>query len=211
MIHPHCSTPKQRAYWVSELIAHEGSYGVVGQMSRDHGVSRQTLYTWKAKGQVALQAACAPKEQSTEADPQLERAVLTLLVEAHTSYRGIQTCLESLLGLHVSLGTIVSIVQAAGRRAQEWLSQQKPSSACAVALDEQYSSQRGQAYLNVVDVHSSLVWASLPPVAVGGESWKLVVWYLQEQGVDWKTAGSRWRFGDSRSLTLARSRIKASA
>jgi hypothetical protein len=190
MIQHHCSTPNQRAYWVSELIAHEGSYGVVGQMSRDHGVSRQSLYTWKAKGQDALQAVFAPKEQARAAEPELERAVLTLLVEAHTSYRGIQTCLESLLGLHVSLGTIVSIVQVAGQRAQQWLSQQKSSGECAVALDEQYGSKRGEAYLNVVDVHSSLVWASVPPVAVDGESWQLVLWYLQEQGVVWKTAVS---------------------
>src|SRR5438270_4402030 len=35
----------------------------------------------------------------------------------------------------------------------------------------------------LVDVHSSQVWASLPPVAVDGESWTLALWYLQEQGV----------------------------
>jgi hypothetical protein len=190
MIQHHCSTPNQRVYWVSELIAQEGSYGVVEQMSRDHGVSRQTLYTWKAKGQASLQATFAPKEQPRAAEPQLVRAVLTLLVEAHTSYRGIKTCLESLMGIQVSLGTIVSIVQVAGQRAQEWLSQQKSSGVCAVALDEQYGSKRGEAYLNVVDVHSSLVWASVPPVAVDGESWQLLLWYLQEQGVVWKTAVS---------------------
>lgn len=52
-----------------------------------------------------------------------------------------------------------------------------------LALDEQYSSKRGEAYLNVVDVHSSQVWATLPAVAVDGESWTLALWYLQEQGV----------------------------
>ena len=54
---------------------------------------------------------------------------------------------------------------------------------CVLALDEQYSSKRGEAYLNVVDVHSSQVWASLPPVGVDGESWILALWYLQEQGI----------------------------
>jgi hypothetical protein len=38
-------------------------------------------------------------------------------------------------------------------------------------LDEQYSSKRGEAYLNIVDVHSAQVWATLPAVAVDGESW----------------------------------------
>jgi transposase-like protein len=108
---------------------------------------------------------------------------LTLLVEGHASYRGIQACLEELLGLHVSLGTISAIVQAAGHRAQSWLEQQVPRQGRVVALDEQYSSQRGEAYLNVVDAHRGQVWATLPPVAVDGESWTLALWYLHEQGV----------------------------
>ena len=85
---------------------------------------------------------------------QLERAVLTLLVEAHASYRGIQSCLECLLGEQVSLGTIVQIVQQAGERAQHWLAQHAPGTGRALALDELYSSQRGQAYRSWVDVHS---------------------------------------------------------
>ncbi len=52
-----------------------------------------------------------------------------------------------------------------------------------LALDEQYSSKRGEASLNIVDVHSSQVWATLPAVAVDGESWTLALWYLHEQGV----------------------------
>lgn len=35
----------------------------------------------------------------------------------------------------------------------------------------------------LVDVHSGQVWATLPPVAVDGESWTLVWWYLHEQGL----------------------------
>src|SRR5712691_13185825 len=35
----------------------------------------------------------------------------------------------------------------------------------------------------LVDVHSSQVWATLPAVAVDGESWTLALWYLHEQGV----------------------------
>jgi len=64
-----------------------------------------------------------------------------------------------------------------------WLEQQVSGEGCVLALDEQYSSKRGEAYLNVVDVHSSQVWASLPPVGVDGESWILALWYLQEQGI----------------------------
>jgi len=118
-------------------------------MSRKYEVSRQTFYSWKAKGQQALQEALAPKQPQVEAGSQLHRAVLTLLVQGHASYRGIQACLKELLGLQVSLGTISAIVQTAGQRAQGWLVQQVPVEGRVVALDEQYSSKRGEAYLNV--------------------------------------------------------------
>ncbi len=35
----------------------------------------------------------------------------------------------------------------------------------------------------LIDVHRGQVWATVPPVAVDGESWTLVWWYLGEQGV----------------------------
>jgi transposase-like protein len=184
MIHRHSSTVAQRVQWVSQVIASEGSYGVVSQMSRQHQVSRQTLYGWKAKGHSSLQAALEPGKPETKRRVQLERAVLTLLVQGHASYRGIQACLQELLGLEISVGTITAIVQSAGDRAQSWLRQQVPAEGRVVALDEQYSSKRGEAYLNIVDAHSAQVWATLPAVGVDGESWTLALWYVQEQGVD---------------------------
>src|SRR5215469_12326900 len=155
MIHRHSSTVSQRVQWVSQVIAAEGSYGTVSQMSRQCEVSRQTVYSWKTKGYSGLQAALEPKPPATKRTVQVERAVLTLLVLGHASYRGIQACLEELLGLHVSLGTITAIVHRAGQRAQDWLGQQVAQQGRVLALDEQYSSKRGEAYLNVVDVHSA--------------------------------------------------------
>jgi hypothetical protein len=90
---------------------------------------------------------------------------------------------EELHGIQISLGTITSVIQEAGQRAQTWLSHQQADGPRSLALDEQYSSQRGKAYLNVLDVHSGQVWATVPPVAVDGESWTLLWWYLQEQGL----------------------------
>ena len=34
MVHTHSSTASQRVHWVSQLLAHEGTYGVVSQMSQ---------------------------------------------------------------------------------------------------------------------------------------------------------------------------------
>jgi hypothetical protein len=56
-----------------------------------------------------------------------------------------------------------------------------------LALDELDGRQRGEAYLSVVDSRSGAVWASTSPVAVDGESWTLLLWQLQEQGLPWET------------------------
>src|SRR5258708_11257400 len=192
MIHAHSSTPSQRVHWVSHLLAHSGSYGEVSHLSQMIGVSRQTLYRWKATGQAALEQALRPVSTParTEANGQIERAILTLLVEGHASYRGIQRCLWVLLGVQVSVGKIAAVVQSAGQRAQQWMSRQVPATARGLALDELYGSRHGEAYLNVVDVHSGAVWATTSPVAVDGESWTLVLWEMQEQGLRWQTMGS---------------------
>ena len=56
MIQHHSSTAQQRAQWVSILLAQQGTYGTVSELSQQAEVSRQTFYSWKAKGQRALQA-----------------------------------------------------------------------------------------------------------------------------------------------------------
>jgi len=167
---------------VSQMVANP-MYGQVSQLSRSHQVSRQTLYRWAAIGQQALEEALGHHLVPPKHNEAISLVVLTLLIETHASYRGIQTCLRELHGVHLSLGRIVGIVKEAGQRAQMWLSQQQAATPRALALDEQYSSQRGKAYLNVIDVHSGQVWASVPPVEVDGESWTLLLWYLQEQGI----------------------------
>ena len=191
MDHHHSKTVTQRVGWVSELLTHSGSYGVVSRLSRTSGVSRQTLYSWKAKGQSALQAALAPaKEQVTGEGLRLERAIVTLLIEGHASYRGIQRSLRELLGQQVSLGKIAAVAQEAGERAVQWMSRHRPASARGLALDEMYGKQHGEAYLSVVDVASGAVWASTSPVAVDGESWTLLLWELEEQGLHCHTTVS---------------------
>ena len=82
MVHTYSSIVSQRARWVSALLAHEGTYGEVSQMSRSSGVSRQTLYAWKVKGQRALEGVLAPTKPQAQGTklPELHRAVLTLLI-----------------------------------------------------------------------------------------------------------------------------------
>jgi hypothetical protein len=165
----HSSTPQQRVRWVSELIAQSNKYGVVSQMSHSYGISRQTLYSLKARGQAALERELSPKEQQIEQKQRQVQAILTLFTEAHASYRGIQVCLESLLGIHVSIGKIATIIQDAGKRAQELIERQIPKGKRAIALDEQFGSKRGEAYLNIVDVLSR---ASFGECSTSSSGWR---------------------------------------
>ena len=83
MVQEHCSTVDQRVEWVSQLVAQSGTYGVVSHLSQTIGVSRQTLYSWKTKGRLGLEQALTPVQSQgkSELNVQVERAILTLLVE----------------------------------------------------------------------------------------------------------------------------------
>ena len=113
MARRHGSTGTQRIAWVSQLLAGDGTYGLVTLLSRTAGVSRQTPYTWVAQGRAALGQAFRPRETERTVTPELERQVLSLLVDAHATIRGIRTSLWQVAGRRVSPGTISAIVQEA--------------------------------------------------------------------------------------------------
>jgi hypothetical protein len=182
----HASTPTERARWSSDLLAHAGDYGVVSTLSRQIGVSRQTLYAWAERGFAALVAAFTPRPAATVVTPALERAILTCLVEGHAGYRGIRACLRASTGQTVSVGTIAGVIAEAEQRAGRGLAQEKPQTAPGLGLDEIYGNDRHGAYLSVVDAHSGAVWLAVGPVAVDGESWTLLLWEGQEHGLRWR-------------------------
>jgi hypothetical protein len=186
MGHAHPSTPEQRAQWALHMLTYQGTYGVVARLSRTHGVSRPTLYTWRDRAARALAHAFAPQPISSRAlvTPPA-RQILTLWI-AHASTRGIQTATRELLQRGISLATITSVLHEAQQRAMTWMCTHVPTTSRALALDEIYASSRTGAYLNVVDVQSGAVWASEGPLAVDSESWTLILWSLQERGLHWE-------------------------
>ena len=185
MVQRHDSTPTQRAQAVCQMIAHAGDYGLVTHLSRDLGVSRQTLYTWLERGWQAVEAAFLPPPASPLVTPMLHRQVLTLLVEGHASVRGIQACLRVTTGQHVALGTISAITAEAQQRALDWMATHAPPTSRALALDEIYARKRRGAYLNVVDLDRWAVWAAEGPLPVDAETWTLVLWEAQARGLHW--------------------------
>jgi hypothetical protein len=178
----HCSTIEERVHMISQMLA-QPTHGMVSELSRAHQVSRQTLYRWATTGRQVLEEALGKKPLPMKQTTPVPLLILTMLIETHASYRGIQSTLKSLHGIEISLGTIAGVIKEAGQRARAWMNQQQAETARGLALDEQYSSQRGKAYLNVIDVHSGQVWATVPPVEVDGESWTLLLWSLRDQGI----------------------------
>lgn len=102
----HCSTSAQRIRLASSMIAHEGVYGHVSQLSKEQKISRQSLYLLRARGQKGMEHVFYPEEQETKEEVRITQAILTMLVEAHASREGLQRCIEKLLGVHVSTGKI---------------------------------------------------------------------------------------------------------
>jgi len=185
MVQSHPSTPAQRVQWASQMITHAHEYGFVTRLSQTIGVSRPTLYTWKTLALQALERAFLDTFTATLVTPSLERQILTLLVEGHNSYTNIQTCLHTLTGHHLSIGTIAAVIAEAQRRAVQWMSTHAPATSRTLALDEIYATNRRGAYLNVVDTISWAVWAAEGPLAVDTESWTLLLWLAQERGLRW--------------------------
>ena len=184
MVHTHPITPEQRAQYAALLIAEQGSYGLGTQLSRECGVSRPTLYAWRERAQLALLKAFAPPAPLALPPPCLARQILTLWI-THASVRGIQLALRELTHHRVSLATITAVLAEAQQRALRWMQTHVPPAKRARALDEIYANARRGAYLHVVDVHSGAVWASEGPLAVDSDSWTLVLWSLQERGLQW--------------------------
>ena len=185
MVQSHPITPAARVQLAAQMIAQAGTYGLVTQLSRDLAVSRPTLYAWKATALDALAQAFRQSSAVTLRTPALERQILTLLVESHSSYANIQRCLHHLTGLWVSIGTIAAVVQEAQQRALHWMATQAPTSSRTLALDEIYATNRCGAYLNVVDTASWAVWAAEGPLPVDTDSWTLLLWLAQDRGLRW--------------------------
>src|SRR5262245_16503137 len=178
----HPSTPEMRAPWTALMLAQRGTYGLVTHLSRQSGVSRPTLYAWRAQAEQALVQTFSPPTHQSAISATLERQVLTVW-SAHSSDRDIQTCFRALVQRGIGLPTITAILQEAEQRALCYLKTHMPASGRAVALDEIYANDRRGAYLNIVDVHSGAVWASVGPLPVDGDSWTLLLWESEDHGL----------------------------
>ncbi|HUZ78045.1 MAG TPA: hypothetical protein VMV93_10745 [Chloroflexota bacterium] len=181
------STVANRVTVVGQLLSRQGEYGVVTALSRQVGVARQTLYTWRERGRAALEQAFTPPAAAPLVEGAAARAILTLLIEGHAGERGIQRCLAE-QGRAVSLGAISAVVAGAGRRALAVLAHPLVVGPRIVAFDEIYGNDRHGAYLSVVDAVTGVVWQTAGPVGVDTDSWTLLLWEAQARGLRWSVS-----------------------
>lgn len=185
------STVANRVTVVGQLVSQQGEYGVVAMLSRQEGVARQTLDTWREHGRAALEQAFAPAAARRMADGAVERLILTLLVDGHAGERGIARCLAE-HGRAVSLGAISAVVAEAERRALCVMAQPLAVGprirVPAGRFDEIYGNDRHGAWLNVVDAVSGTVWQPAGPVGVDTDSWTLLLWEAQARGLRWSVS-----------------------
>ena len=74
MHHRHCTTGAQKVHLASQMIAQQGTRGLVSYLSKEHDISRQSLYTWKSSAQTAIESVfCAKKGEEENRYKENER------------------------------------------------------------------------------------------------------------------------------------------
>ena len=92
----------QRAELGLVVAVHHGAYGLVTELARGLGTSRQFLYRLAARVQAAAERTLAPGTPGPAPHPpavvvdrpQLDRAIVTVGLVGHTSQRAVATCLD---------------------------------------------------------------------------------------------------------------------
>jgi len=138
-------TAAERMEVATLLLAAEGAYGLVTGLARERGTSRPFLYALRDRARTALAQAVVPgragrptREAGVVIDRHaVERDVVVLSQVVHASVRGIQECLEEMVGVERSVGWIEGVLQEAGRRAEGLVA--VPDGPRQVAADEVYA------------------------------------------------------------------------
>ena len=164
--------------------------GMVVDLARRHGISRQSASTMVNRLRRACSEALAPRAPGRPTpvhsvvvdDQRLRAAVVALAVEGHASNAGTQACIQTMLDQHVATGRISQILQDAADRARDQLRAcgmpQQP--VCALA-DELYDHDR--PVLTVMEDEHLAVLCATREGDADGTTWGVVLLELQEQGL----------------------------
>ncbi len=142
--------------------------GGASDIARSHGISRQRASVLVRSGRDALAATLAPKPPGPKADDGrinvgnalVQRAVLSLTVDACASNAQTQACIKTILGRHVSTGKISGLIKEGAHRARYALdAPPMPAVPVHATADELYD--RGQPVrILMEDDHLAVLHAS---------------------------------------------------
>ncbi len=144
-------------------VAYRGVYGVVTDLARALGTSRQLIYTLENKVLGAVEGALTPRKPGPRAVPHalevdrehLDRSIVTLALVAHGAQRPIAESLGIILGVEPSLGYVNEVLDRACKAAAGFNDGLRlPLTRAQVAADELFAV--GEGHLVAVE-HKSLV------------------------------------------------------
>jgi len=190
--------------------------GKVVELARRHAISRQTASGIVNRVRHACLDLLAPKSpgrpprsHSLVVDRhRIERAVVSLAVDAHASNSGTQACIETMLEEHVATGRISGILKhTAMRTTQQLQALPLPDAPVYAATDELYDHGRPVLAL-MEDQHLGVLLASKEEEA-DGTTWGVRLLELQERGLRYAHLVSDQ--GTAMAAGFAESQVLASA
>ena len=164
-------------------------WGMVSELSREHGVSRKFLYELQEKARVSILGALQPGEpgrrannSQIEVDSQfVRRAIAVCMSVVPGSVRTVQTVLELLLGVQRSTGYISQVVQEMGDIARSY--QQSLRLPIPVLGEADEIFQGHKPCLTLVDGRSFLVLSLSAQEQRDKTTWGCLLLDVQKQGV----------------------------
>lgn len=178
---------EEKVYMASATISSEGIYGRLSELSREKGISRQTLYSLGAETRQVLseqfeRQLFEPGGFSVWVDRrQVERAVIAMRAIGPNSIPIIQELMPVIYpGIKISYGTLWGIGSEAQKRAEQFNARMALDGIQAAAVDELFS--QGQPVLSAIDLDSGVIVALKACASRSSDDWADVFEAAKKQG-----------------------------
>ena len=169
-------------------VAALASVQPITQLAQEHEVSRKFIYTQMAKAEVALDDCFAKPSADDEVlftlrvtREWMRALILDVILNGHSSMRGVQQLVADLLPTHVSLGTIHNVVREAAQQARAINAQEDLSAIRVGAHDEIF--QAGHPVLAGADARSTYCYLLAQEQGRGETEWGAHLLDLSAKGL----------------------------
>ena len=153
-------------------------HGMITWLAEVLGTSRQTVYTigeeWSAETTTEASEAEAAESPSARRN-RIARTALTLLVVGAVRLRGVEHCLQQILGERRSLGWLSELVNEAGQRAGAALAAADWSGAREMILARDELFFGDTAWLTMVDTRSHTIVSGQVENGVDSKTWSVAL------------------------------------